>query len=212
MNLIELSYIIENFYAKSKIEKVLSILKELRSGNYYANSKTRNILINRYKDTISTFSETEYNIIKDVLIKEIPSLIADRNSRKITYFLLSQIIQYSCNKNFEIYNAYENKIFKSAYKNRDKYLYHFITLAQTRNKLFNNISNLEDIFISIFLKPTKFNKINFKYIIDFTSNVENVSNRKILTYLYTSRPFVNEYIINRFILMHEDLKKFGTLF
>lgn len=211
MTLEELSKIIENYYAKDKVEKTLSLLQELRSGKYYPASKIRNLLITDYKTLIASLNDDEFKIIKSFLIKEIKNLISERNDRKISYALLSEIVQFSCQKDFDIYFEYEKELFKLSNKQKDQYLYHVITLAQTRKKLIGDISNIEDFFIKKYLKLSRIKTINFKYLTDFANNVDNVNKRKFLSHLFRCKPFRNDFIIKSFILQHEELIKLGTL-
>jgi len=206
-----LSKIIDGFYAKSKIDKALSLLNELRRGEYYSASKLRNYMITCYKIIISELSQEEYDTIKIYIIQQIPKIINERNSRKIAYSLLSQIIEYSCRKgSVEIYNAYEKEILRLADTNKEKYLFHMITLAQTRRRMLSSIESIEDFFIEKYLMPSRIKTINYKYLIDFTMNVD-CDRRKFLMHLFRCKPFRNDSIINSFILQHEDLKKLGTL-
>lgn len=209
-----LSKIIENFYSKSKIDKVLSLLNEMRNGEYYSASKLRSLLIGNYKSLIQNLSQEEYTTIKNHILQQIPKIINERNSRKIAYSLLSQIIEYSClhSVDIEIYYAYEKEIMRLADTNKEKYLYHMITLAQTRKRILGDIEGIEDFFINRYLAPSRIKTINYKYLIDFTMNVETCNKRKFLMHLFSCRPFRNDFIINSFILQHEDLKKLGTLF
>lgn len=207
----ELSKIIPSFYAKSKVEKTLSLLNEMRNGSYYSASNIRKLIINNYKTIIQSLNKDEYDIVKKVIIGQIPSLINERNSRKIAYSLLSQIIEYSCNNDTEIYETYEKEIMRLAAFNKDKYLYHIITLAQTRVRMYGNISNIEDFFIDKFLSLSRINTINYKYLIDFTMNVD-CNKRKFLMHIFKLKPFRNDFIIKSFILQHNDLKKLGLLF
>lgn len=207
-----LSRIIEGYYSKNRTEKVLSLLSEMRNGKYYSASKIRNFLIGNYKGLILSLSADEYDFIKQNILQQIPKLINERNSRKIAYSLLSQIIEYSCyHSDIEIYDTYEKEILRLAENNKEKYLYHMITLAQTRNKILGDVKNIEDFFIEKYLSLSRINSINYKYLMDFTTNVQSVNKRKFLTHLFRCKPFRNDFIINSFILQHEELQKLGTL-
>lgn len=211
-NIETLSNIIDNFYVKNKTEKVLSILNEIRSGRYYSSSNKRKYLINTYKNLILDLSINDYKIIKKNILNYIPSLINERNSRKIAYTTLSQIIEYSCGfNNLEIYYEYEKEIIRLANINKEKYLYHVITLAQTRERMFSNIENVENFFIRRYLPISRTKSINYKYLIDFTMNVKNVDTKKFLIYLFKCKPFRNDFIIKNFISQHNDLGKLTTL-
>jgi len=208
---VDISKIIPNFLTKTKSEKVLALLNEMRTGLYYYSSKTRKALIGNYKSIIFSLSKQEYNLIKQHIIQNIPALINDRNSRKIPYSLLSEIIEYSCFNDIDIYSSYEKEIIKLAKVNKEKYLYHIITLAQTCKRMFDNIENIEDFFIERYLAISRINTINYRYLIDFTINVSGVDKRKFLTYLFGCRPFRNDKIIKSFILQHPELKSLGVL-
>lgn len=208
----QLSKIIENFYTMSKIDKTLSILSEIRNGKYYSASKIRNYLIGCYKAIVISLSIEEYKILKEFIISNLCALIDERNDRKIAYSLLSQIIEYSCYYNdFDVYHFYEKQILILASSNKEKYLYHIITMAQTRKKILGSIETIEDFFIKKYLTISRIKSINYKYLIDFTMNVDGVDKRKFLRYLFNSKPFRNDFIINSFILQHDELKKLGTL-
>jgi len=207
-----LSNFIPEFYSLSKTDKVLSLLKEIRTGNYYYASNARRFLIFNYKALILKLTPEEYTTVKHIILPQIPKFINERNSKKIAYSLLSNIIEYSCyDTDTEIYDAYEKEILRLADTHKEKYLYHMITLAQTRKKILGSIENIEDFFIKKYLSVSRIKSINYKYLIDFTMNVNTSNKRKFLTHLFNSRPFRNEFIINSFILQHEDLQKLGVL-
>jgi len=208
-----LSEVIEGFYSLDKTNKVLSLLNEIRNGKYYSASKIRSFLIGHYKSLITNLTPEEYSNIKNIIVQQIPKLINERNSRKIAYSLLSQIIEYSCYHGTDVgvYLAYEKAILHLADISKEKYLYHMITLAQTRKRILGDVENLEDLFIEKYLSVSRIKTINYKYLIDFTINVESSNKRKFLTHLFHSKPFRNEFIINSFILQHEELRKLGVL-
>jgi len=185
----------------------------MRSGKYYFASKMRSLLIGNYKSLIANLTSEEYSNVKNIIVQQIPKLINERNSRKIAYSLLSQIIEYSCYHctDVEVYHAYEKAILHLADTSKEKYLYHMITLAQTRKRVLGDIENIEDHFIKKYLSISRIKTINYRYLIDFTMNVETSNKRKFLTHLFHSRPFRNEFIINSFILQHDELRKLGTL-
>jgi hypothetical protein len=211
-DLAQLSNIIDGYYSKSKTEKAIAILSRLRSGDYYYHSNERKFLIGNYKGLVLSFLEEEYNIFKKEIILCIPSLIEDRNQRNVAYSLLSDIITYSCSKNdFDIYTEYETKIFKLAKTNKDKYLYHTITLAQTKNRLEKSIENIEDYFITNFLSLSKLNTICNSYLIDFTSNVSYINMKKFLKHLMALMPFRNDFIVNEFMINNVGLHTLAIL-
>lgn len=206
-----LSKLIDNFYAKTKTEKVLALFNELRSGRHYAASRIRKFLIGNYKALIINLDDEEFSVVKKIIIDNLPKLINERNSRKIAYSLLSQFIEYSCRgEDLDVYYAYEKEILRLAQTNKEKYIFHVITLAQTRKRLLGDISNIEAYFIENYLCLSRLKSINYKYLCDFTINVE-CDRRKFLMHLFSSKPFRNDFIINSFILQHEELKKLGTL-
>ncbi len=207
-----LSRIVEGYYSKSKTEKVLSLLSEMRNGKYYSASKIRNFLIGNYKGLILSLSTEEYDLVKQKNLQQIPKIINEINSRKIAYSLLSQIIEYSCYQpDTEIYDTYEKEILRLAENNKEKYLYHMITLAQTRGKILGDVKNIEDFFIAKYLTVSRIKTVNYKYLIDFTLNVGSSNKRKFLAHLFQLKPFRNDHIINSFILQHDELKKLGAL-
>jgi hypothetical protein len=211
-NLAQLSFIIEDYYSKSKVEKTIAILSRLRCGDCYYHSNERQFLIGNYKGLVLSLSEEEYNIFKKEIILSIPPLIGDRNQRNIAYSLLSDIITYSCSKNdFDIYLEYEKNILKLAKTNKDKYLYHTITLAQTKNRLEKSIENIEDYFITNFLSLSKLNTICNSYLIDFTSNVSNINMKKFLKHLIALMPFRNDFIVNEFMINNVELHTLAIL-
>lgn len=208
----ELSKIIEGYYSKNLSDKALSILTELRNGKYHSASKKRNFLIGNYKGIILNLSSEEYSILKERIIHLIPRFINERNSRKIAYSLLSQIIEYSCYQNdFNVYDAYEKEIIRLAEINKEKYLYHVITLAQTCKNLFDDITKIENFFIQRYLTLSRLNSINYKYLMDFSINVKCCDKRKFLSHLYKLKPFRNDFIIKSFILQNEELKTLSLL-
>lgn len=208
-----LSKVIEGFYSLNKTDKALSLLNEIRNGKYYSASRMRSFLIGNYKSLIANLTPEEYCNIKNIIIQQIPKLINERNSRKIAYSLLSQIIEYSCYRasDVEVYLVYEKAILHLADTSKEKYLYHMITLAQTRKRILGDVESLEDFFIDKYLSISRIKTINYKYLIDFTMNVESSNKRKFLTHLFHSKPFRNEFIINSFITQHKDLHKLGVL-
>lgn len=210
--LIALSEIIDGFYALNKTDKALAILKEIRSGRYYFASKNRNFLIGNFKGIMQSLTQQEYTSIKELLLAQIPKLIEDRTDVNIAYSLLSQIIEYSYHENdFDVYLAYEREIFRRAKINKQKYLFHVITLAQTRNKLLSNIDNIEDFFIENYLQISRVKTINYGYLVDFTMNVGSSNKRKFLTHLFRCKPFKNDFIVKSFIQLHDELKKLCSL-
>lgn len=207
-----LSNLIDGFYSLNKPDKALAILKEMRNGHYYYSSRIRKFLITNYKNVVLSLSDEEYSSVKNIILPQIPKLINERNSKKIAYSLLSEIIEHSCRSpDVDVYEAYEKAILHLAETSKEKYLYHVITLAQTRKRVLGNIENLEDFFIQKYLVISRIKTINYKYLVDFTLNVESSNKRKFLTHLFQSKPFRNEHIINSFILQHDELKKLGTL-
>lgn len=213
MNQIEaLSNIIDNYYAKNKQDKVLSILNEVRSGRYYPASNIRKHLINTYKHLILGLSINDYKVVKQIILNHIPSIINERNSRKIAYSVVSQIIEYSCRStDLDVYYEYEKEIIRLANINKEKYLYHIITLAQTRERMLSNTESIEDFFIKRYLSISRTKSINYKYLIDFTMNVRGIDTKKFLIYLFKCKPFRNEFIITNFISQHADLDKLTIL-
>lgn len=211
-NLEYLSHLIKDYYSKSKIEKTIAILSALRSGEFYYNSNERKFLIGNYKCLISSLSEEEYLLIKNEIISCVPNLIKDRDNRNIAYSLLSDIITNSCWQNdFDVFAAYQKEIFRLATINRDKYLYHIITLAQTANRLNNSISDIQDFFIDKYLQLSRLNTINYGGLIDFATNVENSNKRKLLMHIMGYAPFRNDFIIRSFIFRFDELQKFAIL-
>lgn len=209
---IDLSYVIKDFYSKTKLDKAQAILTELRSGKYYYASNMRRQLIGSYLAITSNLSPRDYERLKKHLIPEIPALINERNTRKIAYILLSQIIEYSCKQSdMSIYTAYEAVVMRLANTNKDRYLYHVITLAQTCDKLFGNIEAIEDYFIKRYLSISRINTINYKYLIDFTMNVNRTNKKKFLRHINQLKPFRNDNIIKSFIMQHDELSHIGTL-
>lgn len=211
MDSIALSKIIENYYAKNKIDKALALLNELRTGKYYHNSKLRQHLIGNYKGLVANLSPEEYKIFKYKFLIELSSIIQDRNARKIAYVTLSNIIEFSCNDDKEIYNTYEKEILKLVSVKKQTYLFHMITLAQTRMRVLGNIENIEDFFIETYLYPSRLNTIHYNNLLDFTINVPGSNKKKFLTHLFKLKPFKNDFIIKSFIMQHDELKKLLTL-
>jgi hypothetical protein len=206
-----LSKLIDNFYAKTKIEKVLALFNELRSGRHYAASKIRKFLIGNYKSLILNLTDEEFVFVKQVIIDNLPKLINERNSQKIAYSLLSQFIEYSCRgEDLDVYYAYEKEILRLAQTNKEKYIFHIITLAQTRKRMFNDITNIEDFFIKQYLRLSRLKSINYKHLLDFSINVD-CERRRFLLHLFKLKPFRNDFIINSFILQFDELKKLGLL-
>ena len=211
MDAIQLSKIIENYFIKNKIEKTLALLNELRTGKYYHNSKLRTNLIGNYKGLVANLLPEEYIFFKNKFLSELNNIIEDRNQRKIAYITLSQLIEFSCSYDKEIFNEYEKQIFKLATSKKQKYLFHIISLAQTRMRVIGNIDNVEDFFIEKYLQPSRLNTIHYRNLLDFTVNVSNSNKRKLLTHLFKIKPFKNDFIIKTFILQNDELKKLGSL-
>lgn len=211
MNKAAIIAFIENI-KKPQAEDVIKLLQELRCGRYYSASGIRSYMIASYKDLINLLSPEEYEKYKIFFLQEISKLISERQNRKIAYSLLSDIICFSCINDFSIYSFYENEIFKLANNNKNKYFHHLLTLAKTKNRLFDDISNIEDFFIQKYLKPSRINSVNLKYLNDFTINIPSVNKRKLLFHLFKLRPFFGDtWFIKKYILNHPDLDKYSIL-
>lgn len=195
-----------------KIERVFALLRELRSGRYYAASNFRSWLVVCYKDLVASLPPKDYQKLKQAVLLDVPKLIQERESRIIAYSLLSDIISYSCVEDLEIYKTYENEIINLANTNKDKYFYHVITLARTKRKVIGDISDIEDFFIQKYLQPSRIKSINFQYLTDFSTNVPAVNKRKLLAHLFKCKPFKDDkQFINRYIASYEELKKYAVL-
>jgi hypothetical protein len=206
------SDIIDDFLTKSRTEKVLALFNELRSGRHYAASKVRKLLVENYKNVILSLTDEEYTYIKNIIIEHLPKLINERNSRKIAYSMLSDFIKYSCRSgDFDVFAAYEKEILRLASNNKEKYIIHLITLAQTRKTLLDNITNIEDFFIAHYLKLSRLKSINYRHLIEFTTNVSSCDKKRFLIHLIKLKPFRNDFIITDFIIHHKDLQKLQTL-
>ena len=196
----------------SNIDQAITILKELRTGKYYPASNVRSSLVGQYQDVVASLPPDDYEKLKLDVIGIIPSLIEEREKNKIAYSLLSNIIRYSCVGDIEVFEAYEKEIFRLASIDKRKYLYHLITLAQTKSKLSQSISNIEDFFIEKYLVISRVKTINFQYLTDFTTNVKLADKRKLLAHLFKSMPFRNDkQFINRYIVSYNDLSKYAIL-
>lgn len=196
----------------ANFDKTIIILDELRSGKYYPKSNIRKYCLQNLKNSITLLNQEEIIHYKNKIISLIPTLIKNRDEAKISYLLLSDIIISASIGDNLVYAAYEKEIYRLLEKNREKYFFHFITLAQTKNKIDHNISDIEDLFINKYLTVSKrFNSMNSRYLFDFSANVENVDKRKMLVHLFKSKPFRNDNIIIKYIIANEDLNKYATL-
>lgn len=207
-----ISDIISDYTTKPKVEKVLALFNELRSGKHYAASKIRKLLVENYKNLIEALTDEEYAYIKKIIIEHLPKLINERNSRKIAYSLLSDFVKYSCRGgDFDVFTAYEKEILRLAANNKEKYIIHLITLAQTRKTLLDNIKNIDDFFIEHYLKLSRLKSINYRHLIEFTTNVSSCDKKRFLIHLIKLKPFRNDFVIIDFISHHTELQKLQTL-
>jgi hypothetical protein len=195
-----------------KLDRTLALLRELRSGRYHAASNLRTYLVGVYKDLVISLHPEDYAKLKQLILLDIPKLIEERESQKIAYSLLSNIIAYSCVGDTEIYKTYEFAILNLAKTNKDKYFYHVITLACTKNKVLGDISDIEDFFIEKYLQPSRTKTINYQHLTDFSINVPAANKRKLLAHLFKCKPFRDDkQFINRYIASHDELKKYAVL-
>jgi hypothetical protein len=195
-----------------KLDRTLALLHELRSGRYHAASNLRTYLVGCYKDLVESLLPEDYAILKQIVLADVPNLIAEREKQIIAYSLLSNIIRYSCVGDAEIYKTYENEILNLANTNKDKYFYHVVTLALTKSHVLGDISDIEDFFLAKYLQLSRTKTINFQYLTDFTLNVPTANKHKLLAHLFKCKPFKDDkHFINRYITNHDELKKYAVL-
>ncbi len=187
------------------------LLKELTNGNYCRKSKKQSKLFESFHNSVIELTQQEYLEFSEKICNIIPDLFSLRNSRKISYSILTDII-ISCMKkdDYKIYNYLETYVLTEVNKNKIYNFWEFITLCNVKNKLFGNIDDLEDFYIKKYLEKSRFQTINSRFLIDFSLNVK-CNKRKILDYIVAQKPFANEYVIRRFIELNDELSKFALL-